>query len=239
MPSDLATANTPLAPSVEKAYYRKCIQLKRRLNEVEAANDEAKLRRTRLERGIMKMRLERAFLLKEMEKRVNAPVGDPDLDTEPEDGVGSPPPRERGRGGRRTAPRPSTQSQDPPMVEFGGQMYQANVRADDGSYAYLPPDALEQLKKVQAAQPAPSYPPLPHSSPYGAPVGVPGATAARGDAGEIHDGDDVRTTNRASGAVGEAVGGANGEVPGSAAQSIPEPAVAAGGGGGGFAAINR
>lgn len=61
---------TPLAPSVEKAYYRKCIELKRRLNEVEAANEEAKVRRARLERGIMKMRLERAFLLDELRKRM-------------------------------------------------------------------------------------------------------------------------------------------------------------------------
>ena len=61
---------TPLAPSVEKAYYRKCIELKRRLNEVEAANDELKVKRLCLDRGIMKMRLERAFLLDELRKRM-------------------------------------------------------------------------------------------------------------------------------------------------------------------------
>lgn len=68
--SDPPSSMTPLAPSVEKAYYRKCIQLKRRLNEVEAANDEAKIRRSRLDRGVMKMRLERAFLLDELRKRM-------------------------------------------------------------------------------------------------------------------------------------------------------------------------
>ena len=69
--ADLASASgTPLAPSVEKAYYRKCIELKRRLNEVEAANDELKIRRVRLDRGIMKMRLERAFLLDELRRRM-------------------------------------------------------------------------------------------------------------------------------------------------------------------------
>lgn len=61
---------TPLAPSVEKAYYRKCIQLKRRLNEVEAANEEARIRRGRLDRAIMKMRLERAFLLEQLQRRM-------------------------------------------------------------------------------------------------------------------------------------------------------------------------
>lgn len=68
---DAATANTPLAPSVEKAYYRKCIELKRRLNEVEDANDAARLRKLRLNRAIMKMRLERAFLLEQLAKRMD------------------------------------------------------------------------------------------------------------------------------------------------------------------------
>lgn len=65
-----ATTNTPLPPSVEKAYYRKCIELKRRLNEVQATNDEYKIRRVRLDRAILKMRLERAFLLDELRKRM-------------------------------------------------------------------------------------------------------------------------------------------------------------------------
>lgn len=65
-----ATANTPLAPSVEKAYYRKCIELKRRLNEIEEANDAARLRKIRLNRAIMKMRLERAFLVDQLAKRM-------------------------------------------------------------------------------------------------------------------------------------------------------------------------
>lgn len=69
-----STPGTPLAPSVEKAYYRKCIELKRRLNEVEAANDEARVRRVRLDRAIMKMRLERAFLLEQLSKRMEADV---------------------------------------------------------------------------------------------------------------------------------------------------------------------
>lgn len=55
---------------MEKAYYRKCIELKRRLNEVEAANDEYKIKRVRLDRAVMKMRLERAFLLDQLSKRM-------------------------------------------------------------------------------------------------------------------------------------------------------------------------
>jgi len=68
--SEQATLNTPLAPSVEKAYYRKCIELKRRLNDVEEANDAARLRRARLDRALLKMRLERAFLLEQLSKRM-------------------------------------------------------------------------------------------------------------------------------------------------------------------------
>jgi len=82
-------AGTPLAPSVEKAYYRKCIQLKRRLNEVEAANEEARVRRVRLDRAIMKMRLERAFLLEQLSKRVEPNVEGSEASGE--EGVGTPP----------------------------------------------------------------------------------------------------------------------------------------------------
>lgn len=78
-----ATMNTPLAPSVEKAYYRKCIELKRRLNEVEEANDAARLRKLRLNRAIMKMRLERAFLLEQLAKRMDHSGDGSDRDSSP------------------------------------------------------------------------------------------------------------------------------------------------------------
>lgn len=55
---------------MEKAYYRKCIELKRRLNEVEEANDAYRLRKLRLTRAVLKMRLERAFLLDQLGKRM-------------------------------------------------------------------------------------------------------------------------------------------------------------------------
>ncbi|KAG8624792.1 hypothetical protein KVT40_007859 [Elsinoe batatas] len=68
--------STPLPPSVEKAYYRKCIELKRRLNEVEEANDAARVRRLRLDRAILKMRLERAFLLEQLGRRMEVVEAD-------------------------------------------------------------------------------------------------------------------------------------------------------------------
>jgi len=64
------TPNTPLAPSVEAAYYRKCLELKRRLNEIETHNDAARSRRARIERAVMSLRLERSILLDAIRKRM-------------------------------------------------------------------------------------------------------------------------------------------------------------------------
>ena len=63
-----ATANSPLPPSVEKAYHQKCIDLKKRLREVEASNEAARLKKHRAERSCTKMRLERAMLLERLAK---------------------------------------------------------------------------------------------------------------------------------------------------------------------------
>jgi len=60
----------PLPPSVEEAYRRKCIELKRRMAEVEESNDAFRLRKARATRGIRKMRLERAYLLETLGKRM-------------------------------------------------------------------------------------------------------------------------------------------------------------------------
>ena len=59
-----------LPPSVEEAYKKKCIELKRRMNEVEENNDTYRLRKIRLVHGIRKMRLERAILLDTLGKRM-------------------------------------------------------------------------------------------------------------------------------------------------------------------------
>ena len=76
--------NTPLPPSMEKAYHGKCIELRRRLNEIEDANDAARLRKRRIERSILKMRLERAFFLDKLARsqQVNS-IEDSDRSTSP------------------------------------------------------------------------------------------------------------------------------------------------------------
>jgi hypothetical protein len=79
----------PLPPSVEHAYRQKCIDLKKRINEVEESNDALRLRKARTKRGILKLRLERAFLLEQLAKRTSVNVED-------SDGSPSPPPPVRG-----------------------------------------------------------------------------------------------------------------------------------------------
>lgn len=70
-PPKVAAGNVPppLPPSVEAAYKKKCIELKRRLIEVDEDNDAKRLRIARLHQGIRKMRLERAYLLEALAKR--------------------------------------------------------------------------------------------------------------------------------------------------------------------------
>ncbi|KAI9830107.1 MAG: hypothetical protein M1826_005101 [Phylliscum demangeonii] len=75
----------PLPPSVEQAYRGKCVELKRRMKEIEEVNDAYRIRKVRLQRGIMKLRLERAFLLEQLGKRTSERVDD-------SDGSPSPPP---------------------------------------------------------------------------------------------------------------------------------------------------
>lgn len=75
----------PLPPSVEEAYRRKCVQLKKRMAEVEETNDAARIRLSRLKRQVEKQRLERAFLLEQLAKRTS-------MNVEDSDGSPSPPP---------------------------------------------------------------------------------------------------------------------------------------------------
>lgn len=87
-PADSTAIPPPLPPSVEEAYRRKCLQLKRRTNEVQEDNDAARVRLHRLRRGVEKLRLERAFLLDQLAKRTSTNVED-------SEGSPSPPPTVR------------------------------------------------------------------------------------------------------------------------------------------------
>jgi hypothetical protein len=65
--------NSPLAPSQEIAYRQKCIELKRRLTEIEANNDSIRQRLGRERHFQDKMRLNRAILLNHMKELVENP----------------------------------------------------------------------------------------------------------------------------------------------------------------------
>ncbi|GIZ45193.1 hypothetical protein CKM354_000837300 [Cercospora kikuchii] len=206
MPAGEPPPGTPLAPSVEKAYYRKCIQLKRRLNEVESANDDLKIRRMRLDRSIMKMRLERAFLLDELRKRAEPNIDG--SDGSGDEGMQTPPPDRPYRDKRRRqqssshgpgaaapsntfqhvqyAPPGAGMSTEPqttaptPLVQGpNGQMVHANAMLEDGRFAYVDPAPARTLPSQGSA------PALPHGSPYGPPpTGIPSGTSqANGEAG--------------------------------------------------------
>lgn len=68
---------------MEKAYYKKCIDLRRRITDIEESNDGTRLRIKRLHRGIQKMRLERAFLLEQLYKHMEYNVDESDRSSSP------------------------------------------------------------------------------------------------------------------------------------------------------------
>ncbi|KAI8942066.1 hypothetical protein NX059_000165 [Plenodomus lindquistii] len=82
-PPARAFSQKDLPPSVETAYYRKCIDLRRRITDIEDSNDGTRLRITRLNRGIQKMRLERAFLLEQINKHMEYNADDSDRSSSP------------------------------------------------------------------------------------------------------------------------------------------------------------
>lgn len=66
--------NAPLAPTQELAYRKKCIQLKRRLAEIETNNDSTRKRILQETEHVQKMRLLRAILLNHLNVIMNTPA---------------------------------------------------------------------------------------------------------------------------------------------------------------------
>lgn len=98
-----------LPPSVEEAYRRKCVQLKSRTNEIEEANDAARLRLARAKRQVEKLRIERAFLLEQLAKRTSTNVED-------SDGSPSPPPTVCTQRQETTLPNPPAPASLSPLA---------------------------------------------------------------------------------------------------------------------------
>jgi hypothetical protein len=68
-------SNSPLPPSVEAAYYQKCIDLKRRIQEIEGNNDKMHTTIERSHRAVTKLRLERSFLVSEVVRQMAKETG--------------------------------------------------------------------------------------------------------------------------------------------------------------------
>ncbi|KAI5780161.1 hypothetical protein DFH27DRAFT_362368 [Peziza echinospora] len=102
------TAKSPVGPapapptSVENSYRKKCLELKKRIREIEDTNDVLVLRIQRSRRGIQRARLERAFLLQALEDRTDARVDD-------SEGSPSPPPTPKEKPLRIKRPRKDAQ----------------------------------------------------------------------------------------------------------------------------------
>lgn len=94
MTSLSANQSATLPSSVEGSYRKKCKDLKKRINEIESSNELLASRIQRARRAIQRMRLERAFLLQQLEARIDDRVSD-------SDGSPSPPPTVRNRFYRR------------------------------------------------------------------------------------------------------------------------------------------
>ncbi|KAF2715506.1 hypothetical protein K504DRAFT_457662 [Pleomassaria siparia CBS 279.74] len=136
-----------LPPSVETAYYRKCIELRRRINDIEENNDGTRLRIKRYNRSIQKMRLERAFLLEQLHKHMEYNVDDSDRSSSPPPTPTDKPLRSK-RSHRKNTPPPGTQLGGMP----GGQ------HASPGSHQI--PHALNPMSSAQST-PDPSSRPNP------------------------------------------------------------------------------
>lgn len=190
----------------------------------------------------MKMRLERAFLLDELRKRMDYNVDG--SDGSGEEGMATPPPDRPHRDKRRrqnpapatgaatstfqaTAYTPSGQRTSEPGAGATTPMAPGNqMMHDEGRYGHVDP-----------SQQVPSQPSaLPHGSPYGPPpTGVPSGPPAGNANGGSYEDRDERPISRQAGATREAIV-ENGErkVASSSAESANADSQR-----GGFAAINQ
>ncbi|OAK97322.1 hypothetical protein IQ06DRAFT_338566 [Phaeosphaeriaceae sp. SRC1lsM3a] len=120
-----AHSQKDLPPSVEAAYYRKCIELRRRINDIDESNDSTRQRILRLNRGVQKMRLERAFLLEQLNKHMEYNIDDSDRSSSPPPTPTDKPLRSKRSHNRKGTPPPgaaqagsvSVQHQSPGSVQ--------------------------------------------------------------------------------------------------------------------------
>ncbi|KAJ4986109.1 hmg box protein [Stagonosporopsis vannaccii] len=171
MPQQAARAfsQKDLPPSVETAYYRKCIELRRRINDIEENNDGTRQRIQRLNRGIQKMRLERAFLLDRLQKHQEYSMDDSDRSSSP-----PPTPTDKPLRSKR-----SHRKGTPPAAAGGGTAPDSSARGHSGApHAASPGEqgthlAISHPHAVNPMSSAQSTPdPSRHTNPFFSSVGA-------------------------------------------------------------------
>jgi hypothetical protein len=83
--------NSNLPPSIEAAYYKKAIELKKRVIEIESNNDVKRMNLQRVNRDVQKLRMERALLI-EMIRNGMSKVAPEDGSEESDDSAPPTPP---------------------------------------------------------------------------------------------------------------------------------------------------
>ncbi|CAZ80232.1 unnamed protein product [Tuber melanosporum] len=142
----------PLPASVEESYRQKCIDLKKRIKEIETSNDVLVVRMQRAERGIQRMRLERAFLLQQLEQRTDPRVDD-------SEGSPSPPPTPKDKPLRTKRAR-----KDPPPMDSPMRQASPSPSRDGQDYTFVS-TAFNSAPTDNADSPGPSQLSIPPSVP--------------------------------------------------------------------------
>ena len=163
-----AFSQKDLPPSVETAYYRKCIDLRRRINDIEENNDGTRQRIQRLNRGIQKMRLERAFLLEQLQRHQEYNMDDSDRSSSPPPTPTDKPLRSK-RSHRKGTPPPAGAAATPgTAVGHSGNPHAASP-GEHGTHhlAISHPHAVNPMSSAQST-PDPSR----HTNPFFSSVGA-------------------------------------------------------------------
>lgn len=147
------SSNTSLPPSVEAAYYKKCIALKQRIAEIEIHNDTYRRRQIRIQRAITKMRLERFFLLEQIESRTDWNFDESDLSDSP-----FPTPSERPlRAKRNPRPRgsPTASSVQLQQIKERGASPSSHTTAQQAARSWDPTEAQHGVLPPSSTSPRP------------------------------------------------------------------------------------
>ncbi|KAF2995576.1 hypothetical protein E8E13_004361 [Curvularia kusanoi] len=169
-PAARAFSQKDLPPSVEAAYYRKCIELRRRINDIEENNDGTRQRIQRLNRGIQKMRLERAFLLDQLQKHQEYSLDDSERSSSVPPTPTDKPLRSK-RSHRKGTPPTTTSGAVP---DSAARQPRATSPGEHGS-THLAISHTHAINPLSSAQSTPD--PSRHTNPFFSSVGA-GASAS-------------------------------------------------------------